>query len=128
MKKEEIKHYMPVAVFGSLIATIIAELAVALKWWIVMDNIFPFHDMAPYIYGTFPVGILWIFKFTNKCFIVFMLANAAFDYVLSFPILKYTAQSGILVVPNLTSTGLQLFLACMTEAVILYLYQLWQEG
>ncbi|MDR3560373.1 MAG: hypothetical protein P4N59_02870 [Negativicutes bacterium] len=127
LNRDEIKHYMPVALLGSLIATIVAELAVSLDWWIVKDNIFPFHNIAPYIYGAFPVGIIWIFKFTKKHFVVFMLVNAAFDFVLSYFILRYTAQSGILAVPDLNSASLRLFMVCMTEAVILFFYQLWQE-
>jgi len=101
LNKDEIKRYMPVALLGSLIATIVAELAVSLNWWIGKDNIFPFHSIAPYIYGAFPVGIIWIFKFTKKNFVVFMLVNAVFDFVFSYLILRYTAQSGILAVPDL---------------------------
>jgi len=127
LNKGEIKRYMPVALLGSLLATIVAEVAVSLHWWIVKDNIFPFHNIAPYIYGVFPVGIIWIFKYTKKHFVVFMLVNAALDFVLSYFVLRYTAQSGILAVPDLNSASLRLFMVCMTEAVILYFYQLWQE-
>lgn len=128
MKKKDIQRYMAVAMLGAVITSVVIETALALNWWIVTDSIFPFYHMPPYIYGAFPVGIIWIFRFTNKRFLRFMLVNAVLDYALAYPIFEFTVRRGIVAVPNPTSTSQYLFLIAIIVAAMLYVYQLWQES
>ena len=125
IKKDDVKRYMPVALFGALVTTIIGEIALALNWWKVKEAIFPFYHMAPYIYGAFPVGIIWIFKFTHERFWLFMFVNAVFDIILAFPIINYTIQRGIIEIIN--TNNFKLFLIFLLNAVALYGYQNWQD-
>ncbi|MPM89704.1 hypothetical protein SDC9_136816 [bioreactor metagenome] len=125
LKADDVKRYMPVALFGALVTTIIGEIALALNWWSIKESIFPFYHLAPYIYGAFPVGVIWIFKFTHDRFWLFILANAALDIILAFPILNFTIQRGIVEIINITS--FQLFLVFLLNAVALYVYQEWQD-
>lgn len=117
---------MPVALFGALLTTVFAELAIALKWWVVKDTIFPFYHIAPFTYGAFIVGIIWIFKFTYGRFVIFLLANAAFEYVLSYPVNNLMIQRGI--IEFVTISQWQLIVMNLVIAAGLYAYQMWQEG
>jgi hypothetical protein len=126
LKKEEIKRYMPVALLGALITTMVGELALALKWWVITDAIFPFYHMPSLTYGGYPVAIIWIFKFTNKRFLLFMLINVAFDLAHSFTLDKLLVSRGIIEIVN--ATPFQLLLVDIINAAVLYRYQMWQEG
>jgi len=117
---------MPVALFGALMTTIVGETALAMKWWVIKDSIFPFYHLPTLTYGGFPVGIIWIFKFTNKRFFLFMLVNLAFDAGLAVSWDKLLASRGIIEIVN--ATPLQLLLQDTINAAVLYRYQMWQEG
>lgn len=125
LKKDDVKRYMPAALFGALATTVIGEIALALNWWNVKEAIFPFYHMAPYIYGAFPVGVIWILKFTHERFWLFMFVNAVVDIILAFPILNFTIQRGIAEIININN--IQLFLIFLLNAVALYGYQKWQD-
>jgi len=125
MDKKDIKRYMPVALFGALGVTIIGEIALASNWWFY-DSVYPFFHIPAFAYGLFPVGIIWIFKLTYKRFLLFMIANAIFDFILTFPLDYFLTQRGILILNNITN--LQLLLLDLVHAVVLYVYQVWQES
>lgn len=125
LKKEDVKRYMPVALFGALITTVVAELALALNWWIVKDAIFPLPHLAPFTYGGFLVGIIWIFKYTYRRFLLFMLANTVINYVLSIHVMNWLQSRGILELVN--TNGYRLLIMNIAIAAVLYGYQLWQE-
>ncbi len=126
LKKSELKRYMPVALFGALFATIIVEAGVTLNWWVTKETVFPFINMPIFIYGSFLIGIIWIFKFTYTRFWLFLAANAGIDLILTFPLNNWLVNRGILQMN--TISNLQLFFVATGSAVLLYWYQLWQEG
>lgn len=126
LKKTELKRYMPVALFGALVATIVVEAGVTLNWWVTKETVFPFVNMPLFIYGSFLVGIIWIFKYTYKRFLLFIATNAAIDVLLTFPLNNWLVSRGILEMYNISN--LQLFLVATGSAVLLYWYQFWQEG
>ena len=126
LKKAEIKRYMPVALFGGLVATIVIEMGITLHWWATKETVFPLVNMPIFNYGSFLVGILWIFKFTYKRFWLFLATNAIIDFILTEPLDKWFVSRGILELYDITS--FQLFFLATGNAIILYCYQLWQEG
>lgn len=126
LKRDDIKRYMPVALLGSLLTTIFCEMAIALKWWVVKDAIFPFLHIAPFTYGAFLVGIVWIFKLSYGRFWQFLLINAVFEYILSFPVGNLLVQRGILEYVNISQW--QLVAMNLVNAAVLYAYQMWQAG
>jgi len=79
MKRGEIKRYMPVALFAIVLTTIIHDIGITLGFWVVQEAAFPFNEMMPYFYGLIPVLTIWIFKFTNGRFWVYMVTNAILD-------------------------------------------------
>jgi hypothetical protein len=126
LKKEDVKRYMPVALFTMLVSTIVSELGVALQWWVVIETIFPFYHIVPYTFGAYPVGAIWIFKFTYKRFLLYMFTNVVIDYIANYPLQYFAAQRGIYELVN--ATNFQILLLSIVFAVILYGYQMWQEG
>ncbi len=126
LKKTELKRYMPVALFGAVIATIVLEAAITLNLWANTETVFPFVNMPIFVYSVFPISIIWIFKFTYKRFWLFLATNAVFDLLLAFPICNWLISRGILEMYNFGN--LQIFFVSIVNAVILYWYQLWQEG
>lgn len=125
LKKEDIKRYMPVALFGALTTTIIGETALALKWWVIKESIFPFYHLPTLTYGGFPVGIIWIFRFTNKRFFLFMIVNLLFDVGLAISWDRLLVNRGIIEIVN--ATPFQLTLQDLINAALLYRFQMWQE-
>lgn len=126
LKQEDIKRYTSVALFGTLGSTIVGEFAITLNWWSIKESIFPFYHILPFTYSAFLVGIIWIFKLTYGRFWLFLLINALFDWVLCFPLPIFFAQRGIGELIN--DNGFYLFVISIVHGVLLYGYQMWQEG
>ncbi len=126
LKKEDLKRYMPVALFGALLSTIIIEAGTTLNWWSTKETVFPLINMPIFIYGSFLVGILWIFKFSYKRFWLFLATNACIDLILIIPLDNWFVRRGILELNNITP--LQMLFLSIVHATLLYSYQLWQEG
>jgi hypothetical protein len=86
IKKETIKRYMPVAIFVSLLVTIIFEMAHVFKWWVMLDGLAPWGYITnvSFVYGTFLVGTIWIFYFTFHNFWLYLVTNIAIDGLFAF--------------------------------------------
>lgn len=126
MRKEDIKRWMPAALFTIVTSTIITDAGVALKMWVINENVFFLNEMVPVVYGPFPVLTLWILKFTYGRFWLYALtqiiASAFFNLILQ----PWLGRRGIWVPVNAT-----LFLASLPSIphfASIYLYQMWQEG
>lgn len=126
LKKEEVKRYIPVALFGVLISTFIIEMGTRLNWWLTKETVFPLVNMPIFVYGSFLVGILWIFKCTYKRFWLFLATNAVIDLILMFPLNSWFIDLGIF--ERYSITPFQMFLIAISQAIILYGFQLWQTG
>lgn len=125
LRKEVVKRYMPVALFGALTVVTITDLGTTLMWWTIKENIFLFHSVPPFIYGIYPVSIIWIFKYTSRNFWIFMATNFVIDAVSIFLIYPWFASKGMFEI-NLSS--LMVLLLNLLMAAGLYGYQRWQEG
>lgn len=91
MKKESIKRYMPVAIFVSLLVTILFEVAYTFKWWVMLDKIAPWGNITnvAFTYGTFLVGTIWIFYFTYRKFWAYMVTNILIDGIFAFGLSRF---------------------------------------
>lgn len=127
MKKEDTKRYMPAALLGIVTSTIVIDVGVRLGFWVVQETGFPFYEMFPFLYGLYPVVTMWVFKFTNGNFLIYMVTNAIIDLGLSFIFLGYfLAVRGIVYFIGITK--FQEWLLAIGRAIVLYIYQKWQEG
>jgi len=125
LKQTEIRRYMPVALFGGLVTTIVMELGITLHWWLPTETVFPFVNMSIFTYGPYLIGIIWIFTYTYGRFWLFMVTNAVTDFILTFLLANWFVQIGIF---QFYIPSYQLLLMALLIAVLLYGYQLWQTG
>jgi hypothetical protein len=127
MKREDIKRYMPVALFAIVTTTIVHDVGIRYGFWEVRESAYPFFVMMPYFYGSVPVLTMWIFKFTNGRFWIYMLVNAILDIGFAFYQLGvFFPSKGIYALVGITS--FQVWLINIVHAISLYIYEKWQEG
>lgn len=129
MKPRSIKRYAPVVLLSMWLLTVTQEIAYTNNWWKNLDKIVSWGSITniSLMYGTFSLGTYWIFYFTFGSFWIYLLTNAVIDGIWLIFIPPYFDQIGIFRFgPNMNAWIL--FLICTVQAVILYGYQVWQEG
>jgi len=125
MKKEEIKRWMPVAMFALVLTAIIHDVGTTLGFWATRVSTFPFYQLFPYYFGTMPVLTIWVFKLTYGDFRKYFISNAILDIGFNFFLLNYFLPNiGVFEfnIPPFFSVPITL-----THAVLVYGYQLWQD-
>jgi hypothetical protein len=128
LKREVVKRYMPVAIFTALLVTIYNELGYTFQWWIVKQTIFPWIiTFVPFVYGGFLVGTIWIFHFTFGKFWLYMIANIVIDFLFMFPI-NYVFEKKLELYKLIHQDSWDVFFIFIGIAVVIYVYQVWQEG
>lgn len=126
MKKEEVKRWMPVAVFAALLSMVIHDIGVTLGFWATLEAPFPFYQILPYYLGFMPVLTIWVFKFTYSRFGLYMATNIILDIGFNFILLNYFLPSrGIF---NFNLPPLLSLPITLTHAVVIYVYQIWQDN
>jgi len=126
MKKEEVKRWMPVAMFAVVLTTIIHDVGTTLGYWITLESTFPFYQMLPYYYGTMPVLTIWVFKFTYGHFGRYFVTNTVLDIGFNFFLLNYVLPSRGILGFNISPSPSVLI--TLMHAVVIYGYQMWQDG
>lgn len=127
MKRAEIKRYIPVGLFAGLTSTIIHDVGVSLGFWVVGEVAFPFNSLHTYLFGLLPVLTMWVFKFTNGRFWLYMGTNAVLDLGFNFILFGYLLPYlGILSLVGITS--FQGWFITLGHAVIVYGFQKLYEG
>lgn len=125
LKKEEMRRYMPAALFCIVALTFILEAGITLQWWVVTETTFPLVNMPIFIYGSYLIGTIWILKYTYGRFWIFLATNIILDFILIFFILDWLVQRGVCI---FYISYFQVLLITTLLAVLIYGYQLWQEG
>ena len=125
IKKEDVKRYIPVALFGTVLATIIHDTGIALGLWTLKETVFPFNQMTPYLYGAMLVIILWVFKFTYGRLWIYTATSLLIHIWLNFFFLNiFLPSRGIL---SLDVSPFWTLPVTLIHAVLIYRYQIWQE-
>jgi MFS superfamily sulfate permease-like transporter len=123
--KKHLKRFLPVALFVTVINTIIYQAAYHYNWWREMA-LFEWDKFAniPWVYSSYLVATIWIFRFTYGRFIIYMITNLLLDggYIyVWYPIQQKLGMASGEMSPHTT-------LAIMTGvSVIIYLFQVWYE-
>ncbi len=126
MKKEDIKRYMPVALFATVMSIIIHDVGVTLRFWTLGASVFPLNQLFPHDFGLMPVLTLWIFKLTYGRFWLYAVTNLILDIGFNFFFLNiFLRNNGIV---DLLISPLQELPITLLLAVLIYFYQMWQEG
>ena len=124
MKKENIKRYMPVALFTAITAAIIFESGITLRMWSIRETIFPLNQMITATYGAIPALTLLIFRFTYGRLWLYVLTNAIVDFGFAYIVIPWLVSRGII---GFLNSSLQVFLINFVQQFVLYGYQMWQE-
>ncbi|MCU9615177.1 hypothetical protein OEV98_16740 [Caldibacillus lycopersici] len=130
LKKEDIKRYMPAAIFATLLMIIYNIIAANQHHWEL--NIRLISWLKPLftsgIFGAFPVITIWIFYFTYQRFWIYLLTNIILDFMFAvFPV-HYLLQDVLGIYHLETTTTWERFIIFVVESVIIYGYFKWQEG
>ncbi len=127
MSKEEIKRFMPVALFSALTSVLAVEMGESLGWYIYEQTTYPLRTSSYLIFGLNCVTTIWLFHFIygnfGKYIFIDLLLNLGFIYLIHIYLL---GSRGIFY-----EVGLTPFInALITTAVgaLIYAYQMWQEG
>lgn len=125
MKKQDVRRYFPVGLMAIVTSVIIYELGITFRWWIVTETAYPMHTM-PFHLGLFPVLTMWVFRFTFKKILLFLIVELALNVGFDFCFLGwFLPWRGILHFE--TMTRFQAVGVTTAHSIILYLYQLWQD-
>jgi len=125
MKKDEIKRFMPVAIFASITSMVIGEVGATFNLWALHETVFPLTHTFPYHLGLNPVITIWLFKLTYSKLWKYIAADAIFNLVFAFVFTPWLALRGIR--ENIGVTSLGLYIIITLHGLLLYVYQLWQE-
>jgi len=129
MNKEDVKRWMPVALFTIVANTLIVDSGVGLKVWEIHQNTYPLSQMISLNYGVLPVATMWIFKFTYSRFWLYAAVEVALGLVFIFLVQPWLHRRGIWVWINQDAiSGFGAFMTTVGHFVSIYVYQMWQES
>lgn len=123
MKKEDIKRFMPLTLFTITIMVIVIQIGITTGLWVIRETTFPLVTIPSYVYGVYPVGAMWIFKFTYGRFWLYLITELVVNFVLVVLVLPWLDRRGIIVF----HTPLITFFIVTGVGMLLYIYQLWQD-
>jgi len=126
MPKDDLKRFMPAGLFIMATGTFIQEVGLSLNMFVIRQNVFPFYVQLPIAYGIMPIATMWLLKFTYGRFWLYALSELIFSIVFSYLVLPWLSTRGTQVMINATS--LKLLIPTIPHFIIIYLYQMWQEG
>lgn len=124
LPREDIKRYMPVGFLSTILCIIVIETGIASGWWAIRETTYPLAVMPTYVYGFFPVMPMWLLKYTYGRFGLYLVVDTILNTVFAFAILPWFASRGIVEF----DAGPIVFIFKSVIAIIMYSYQMWQEG
>jgi hypothetical protein len=124
MKKEDIRRFMPAALFTVVSSAIIYESSITFNMWSTRETAYPLNQMLPSIYGLFPVLLMWVMRSTFDRFWLFLAVNAVLDIVWAYIVIHWFVDAGIL---GFVRSSIFVFILTVCHAVLVYGYQMWQE-
>lgn len=129
LKSSTIRRYMPVALLATVINTIVYQIAWTHHWWRYKETLFSWDKIAQVhtVYGVFLIGTIWIFFFTYRKFWIYLLVNLIIDSMYSFGFGALWRKLGI-TEGGKNYSPLYSVLIMLVISVILFIYQMWQEG
>gem|GEM_PF-2544205 len=128
LDRSAIRRYMPVALLTIALNTLINQMAWTFDWWKFKMTLFSWDKIVPLftVYGVFFIGTIWIFAFTFRKFWLYMFVNVIVDLGYGFGLASMLENLGVRERGDFSP--LQNLILMTVFAVILYVYQLWQEG
>lgn len=127
MNKEDIKRFMPVALFSALTSVLVVELGENLGWFIYGETTYPLRTAFYIIFGLNSVTTMWFFYFIYGQFLKYMvidiILNCGFIYLFH---VYFLGNRGLF--HEVGITPLINVLITTIDGALVYGYQMWQEG
>lgn len=127
MPKESIKRFLPAGLLATLLSIVFTEIGIANGWWAIRETTYPLAVMPSYTYGAYPVAATWVLKYTYGRFSIFVVTEAVMNSLLGFLIYPWIGSRGIKDFFT-GNAGLITFAFASAIALIVYVFQAWQEG
>lgn len=124
MPKEDIKRYIAVGFLATILCIVVIETGISYAWWTIRETTYPFVVIPTYTYGLFPVVSMWLFKYTYGRFGLYLAVDTVLNIVFAFAVLPWLGSRGILDF----DAGLIAFIFVSVISIIMYGFQIWQEG
>ncbi|WP_227521972.1 hypothetical protein [Bacillus solitudinis] len=123
--QSSLKRFLPVALFVTVINTLVYQAAYHYNWWREAD-LFGWDKVAnvPWVYSAYLVATIWIFKWTYGRFKLYLIVNLVLDgaYIyLWYPIQEKLGMASGEMSPH-TTYGIMI-----AVALLIYLFQVWLE-
>ncbi|WP_280771749.1 hypothetical protein [Salipaludibacillus daqingensis] len=129
LKMDTVRRYMPVALFMTVIHTLSYQAAYHYGWWNEANSsLFGWDKVVPvpWVYGPYLVIVIWIFHFTFGKFWMYLIVNILLDGGFMYIVYPVLQRVG-LVSSDSTMSTIVIVAMMIGFALIIYLYQLWQE-
>jgi len=130
LKMDTVRRYMPVALLMTVIHTLAYQAAYHYGWWnetgsslFGWDKVVP----VPWVYGAYLVIVIWVFHFTFGRFLRYLIVNILLGGLFMYIIYPIWQRMG-LVSSESTLPTIAIVAMMVGFAIIIYLYQLWQEN
>lgn len=126
MPKENIKKWMPVALFSALTSVLAVELGVNLGWFIYGEAAYPLGIPSYIIFGLNIVVTIWLFHFLYGRFWRFIVIDTIlnFGFIYLFHV-YFLGSRGLFQEVGITPFVNTLIVTF--DGVLAYGYQMWQE-
>lgn len=125
MNKADIKRFLPVGLFATVMSAMILEAGITLGWWVYPVKLYPFQNI-PYLYGPIPVSTMWIFKYTYGKFWMYIILDFILNLFYTFAFEEYFLGNRGVMQFQSVSPLLDVFITSVL-GIAVYAYQIWQE-
>lgn len=128
--RHSLKRYAPVVILTTLMVTITMLVGSTAGLWTIHKSVADWgHSVdISFAFGVLPVATFWIFYWTYRRFWVFAAVNAALDLFLPSGNFYVLEKLGIASFHLSWLVRLSLVLLSFGQALLLFVYQRWQEG
>ncbi|MGH4120805.1 hypothetical protein [Clostridium sp.] len=129
LKKEQVKHFMPVGILASFLMVLYNLIAYNEKYWIIKVHILPWlqPSFEAFVLGGFLVTTIWIFHFTFQRFWIYLITNIVLDFMFAIFPLPYLLQNKLGIYQLVNTTPWKRYFIFVIFSIIIYGYQKWEE-
>jgi hypothetical protein len=121
INRSDLRRYMPVALFVTVINTLIYQVAYYYNWWREV-GLFEWDKIASisWVYSAYLVATIWIFRFTYGKFWLYFIINLLLDGIYVF--VWYPIQRNLgMASGEMARFNVYLIMTCVS--LVIYLYQ-----
>lgn len=127
MKKEDKKRFMPAALFSAATSVLVVEAAENLGWFIYGQAAYPLRTPSYIIFGLNIVTTMWLFRFLYGKFWTYLVIDTVLNFgFIYFLHVYFLGSRGLF--QEVRITPLLNVLITIIAGVLIYGYQMWQEG